>query len=148
MANLEHGQVELINESHVEGLSVCIYAGEEKMATPKSITPNIRKHAHHLAVLARGSPAERKRVLRDAPDTLHNALADVSRVVLAGKLKMSPTQLARAQRHVVALQKLAHAKTTKKERADMLRPQRGGFLGRLADILGQVIGPVLGTLFK
>ena len=88
------------------------------MATPKMATPSIKKQAHHLAVLARGSPAEHKRVLRDAPDTLHNALADMSRMVLVGKLKMSPTQLARAQRHVVALQKLAHAKT-KKERADM-----------------------------
>ena len=109
-------------------------------------TPSIKKHAHHLAVLARGSPAERKRVLRDAPGTLHNALADVARLVLAGKLKLTPAQLTRAKRHVLALQKLANS--TKKERADMLRPQRGGFLGHLADILGQVIGPVLGTLFK
>ena len=110
-------------------------------------TSNIRKHAHHLAVLGRGTPAERKRVLRDAPDTLHNALADVARLTLNGKLKLTPAQLTRAQRHVAAIHQLANART-KKERADMLRPQRGGFLGHLADILGSVIGPVLGTLFK
>ena len=117
------------------------------MATPKIATPSIKKHAHHLAVRARGSPTERKRILRDVPDTLHTALADVTHLVIAGKLKLTPAQLTRAQRHVAAIHQLANART-KKERADLLRPQRGGFLGHLADILGQVIGPVLGTLFK
>ena len=110
-------------------------------------TSNVRKHAHHLAMLHRGKPEERKRVLRDTPDSLHAALADIARLVLAGKLKMTPQQRASVKRHIGAIQKLAHPKTTKKERADMLRPQRGGFLGFLGPLLAGLAGPIL-SLFK
>ena len=111
-------------------------------------TSNIRKHAHHIATLARGTPDERRRVLRDAPESLHEALADVARLVLAGKIKLTPKQLESVARHIVAIKKLAHPKTTKKERADVLRPQRGGFLSFLAPLLAGVFGPLLGKLFK
>ena len=109
---------------------------------------NIRKHAHHLAVLDRGTPDERKRVLRDVPESLHNALAEVARLVLAGKLNLDPDQRTRVKRHIVAIQKLAHPRTTKKEMADGLRPQRGGFLRFLAPLFAVIAGPLLGKLFK
>ena len=111
-------------------------------------TPNIRKHAHHLALLGCGTPDERNRVLRDTPESLHNALADVARLVLAGTLKLTPYQRTRVMRHITAIRKLAHQKTSKKERADMLRPQRGGFLGFLGPLLAGIAGPLLGKLFK
>ena len=111
-------------------------------------TPNIRKHAHHLAVLGRGAPDERKRILRDAPDSLHSALAEVARLVLAGKLNLNPDQRTRILRHINAIRKLAHQKTSKKDRADMLRPQRGGFLSFLAPLLAGIAGPLIGKLFK
>ena len=111
-------------------------------------TPNIRKHAHHLAVLGRGTPDERKRILRDAPDSLHSALAEVARFVLAGKLNLTPDQRTRILRHINAIRKLAHQKTSKKDRADMLRPQRGGFLSFLAPLLAGIAGPLIGKLFK
>ena len=111
-------------------------------------TPNIRKHAHHLAVLGRGTPDERKRILRDAPDSLHSALAEVARLVLAGKLNLNPDQRTRILRHINAIRKLAHQKTSKKDRADMLRPQRGGFLSFLAPLLAGIAGPLIGKLFK
>ena len=120
--------------------------GEDEDETRSVVTPSIRKHAEHLAVLARAPLAERDRVLRHAPDSLHTALADVARLVLNGKLELTPAQVAIAERHARALRNLV--KWTKSERAKMLRPQRGGFLGHLADILGQVIGPVLGTFLK
>ena len=75
---------------------------------------NLKKHAHRLAVLGRGTPDERKRVLRDAPESLHGALAEVARLVLAGKLKLTPDQRTRVLRHVNAIRKLAHQKTKKK----------------------------------
>ena len=59
----------------------------------------INKHKHHLAMLAHGKPDERKRVLRDAPDSLHDALAHVARMVLSGKIKLTTHQRATAQRH-------------------------------------------------
>ena len=76
--------------------------------------PNIRKHAHHLAVLGRGTLDERNRVLRDTPESLHSALADVARLVLAGAVRTTPYQRARVMRHINAIRKLAHQKTTKK----------------------------------
>ena len=111
-------------------------------------TPNIRKHAHHIAVLGRGTPDERKRVLRDASESLHVVLTEVARLALAGKLKLTPDQRTRVLRHINAIRKLAHQKTTKKERADMLRPQRGGFLSFLAPLPAGIAGPLLGKLFK
>ena len=106
----------------------------------------INKHKHHLAMLAHGNPDERRRVLRDAPDTLHSALAEVARLVLAGKIKLTAQQRAVAQRHIAALQKIAHG--SKKDRANLLRPQRGGFLGALAGLLGSIVVPLIGKLFK
>ena len=105
----------------------------------------LNKHKHHLAMLAHGKPDERKRVLRDAPDSLHDALAQVARMVLSGKIKLTPQQRATAQRHIVALQKIAHG--SKQDRANLLRPQRGGFLGALAGLLGSVVAPLIGKLF-
>ena len=105
----------------------------------------ISRHKHHFAMLAHGNPDERKRVLRDAPDSLHDALAQVARMVLTGKIKLTPQQRATAQRHITALQKIAHG--SKQDRANLLRPQRGGFLGALAGLLGSVVGPLLGKLF-
>ena len=81
---------------------------------------NIRKHAHHLAVLGHGTPGECKRVLRDVPDSIHGALAEVARLALAGKLNLNPDQRTRVKRHIGAIQKLAHPRTTKKERTDVL----------------------------
>ena len=49
----------------------------------------INRHKHHLAMLAHGKPDERKRVLRDAPDSLHDALAQVARMILSGKIKLT-----------------------------------------------------------
>ena len=109
---------------------------------------NLKKHAHHLAVLGRGTPDERVRVLRDALESLHGALAEVACLSLAGKLKLTPDQRTRVLRHVNAIRKLAHQKTTKKERADMLRPQRGGFLSFLAPLLAGIAAPLIGKLFK
>ena len=106
----------------------------------------INKHKHHLAMIAHGKPNERNRVLQDAPDSLHDALAQVARMVLSGKIKLTPTQRTTAQRHIDALQKLAHG--TKQDRANLLRPQRGGFLGALAGLLGSIVVPLLGKLFK
>lgn len=94
------------------------------------------------------SPDERKRVLRDAPESLHSALTKVARLVLTGKLKLASELQTRVLRHINAIRKLAHLKTSKKERADMLRPQRGGFLDFLAPLLGANAGPFLGKLFK
>ena len=111
-------------------------------------TSNVRKHAHHLLILHRGKPDERSRVLRDAPESLHAALAEIARLTLSGKLKLTPQQLASVKRHIGAIQKLAHPRTTKTERAAMLRPQRGGFLGFLAPLLAGLVGPLLGKLFK
>ena len=97
-------------------------------------------------MLAHGKPDERKRILRDAPDSLHDALAQVARMVLSGKINLTPPQMATAQRHIAALQKIAHG--SKHERANLLRPQRGGFLGALAGLLGSIVVPLLGKLFK
>ena len=71
---------------------------------------NLKKHAHHLAVLG----CKRKRILWDAPESLHSALAEVARLALAGKLNLNPDQRTRVLRHINAIRKLAHQKTTKK----------------------------------
>ena len=97
-------------------------------------------------MLAHGKPEERKRVLRDAPDSLHDALAQVARIILTGKIRLTQKQRATAQRHIAALQKIAHG--SKQDRANLLRPQRGGFLGALAALLGSVVAPLIGKLFK
>ena len=106
----------------------------------------IDRHKHHLAMLAHGKPDERKRVLRDAPDSLHDALAQVARMILTGQVRLTQKQRATAQRHIVALQKIAHG--SKQDRAKLLRPQRRGFLGALAALLGSVVAPLIGKLFK
>ena len=97
-------------------------------------------------MLAHRKPEERKRVLRDAPDSLHDALAQVARMILTGKIHLTQQQRATAQRHIAALQKIAHG--SKQDRANLLRPQRGGFLGALAALLGSVVAPLIGKLFK
>ena len=74
----------------------------------------IRKHAHHLAVLGRGTPDERKRVLRDAPESLHNALTEVARLVLAGKLNLNPDQGTRVKRHISGHPKAGPSQNDKK----------------------------------
>ena len=106
----------------------------------------INKHNHHLAMLAHGKPDERKRVLRDASDSLHDALSQVARMVLTGKIKLMSQQRATAHRHIAVLQKIAHE--SKQDWANLLRPQRGGFLGALAGLLGSVVAPLIGKLFK
>ena len=105
---------------------------------------NLKKHAHHLAVLG----CKRKRILWDAPESLHSALAEVARLALAGKLNLNPDQRTRVLRHINAIRKLAHQKMTKKERTDMLRQQRGGFLSFLALLLAGIEGPLIGKMFK
>ena len=107
---------------------------------------SINRHKHHLVMLAHRKPEERKRVLRDAPDSLHDALAQVARIILTGKIRLTQKQRATAQRHIAALQKIAHG--SKQDRANLLRPQRGGFLGALAALLGSVVAPLIGKLFK
>ena len=106
----------------------------------------IDRHKHHLVMLAHGKPKERKRVLQDAPDSLYDALAQVARMILTGKIHLTQKQRATAQRHIAALQKIAHG--SKQDRANLLRPQRGGFLGALAALLGSVVAPLIGKLFK
>ena len=111
-------------------------------------TPNIRKHAHHLAVLGRGTPEEGKKVLRDDPDSLHSAFHEVARLALAGTFNLNPDQRTRVLRQISAIRKLAHLETRKKECTDMLRPQRGGFLSFLAPLLAGIAGPLIGKVLK
>ena len=78
--------------------------------------------------------------------SLHNALAQVIRMFLSGKIKLTPQQRSTAQGHFVALQKIAHE--AKQDQADLLRLQCGSFLRALAGPLGSVVGPLFGEIFR
>ena len=50
----------------------------------------ISRYKHYLAMLPHAEPDERRRVLRDAPDSLYDALAQVARMVLSEKINLTP----------------------------------------------------------
>ena len=112
-ANLEHGMIEILAESHVEASrSPYNNTGE------KNDHAEYPKHANHLAVLGRGIPSSAIRSC-ETPRRV-SALTEVARLLLAGKLKLTPDQRTRARCHITAIRRLAHQKTSKKEQAGML----------------------------
>ena len=94
--------------------------------------------------LGLGTPDERKRVLQDATESLYGALAEIARLPLAGKLKLIPDQRTRMLRQNHP--KAGPPENDQKKRADMLRPELGGFLSFLAQLLPGIAAPLIGRL--
>ena len=106
-------------------------------------TRNIAKHAKDLSALANASPYYSRRILADAPTTLHQALGDVAQLVLDHKIGVPPEHHDEANEHIEELQEFADAMPH--EKREMLQTG-GGFLSSLGSILGAVAKPLLSIL--
>ena len=106
-------------------------------------TKHIGKHAKDLWKLAKASPRKSRKILANAPPTLHQALGDVARLVLDRKLGVPEEHLDETNEHIHDMQEFVDAPLHEKRQ---ILQTGSGFLSTMGTVLGAVAKPILSLL--
>ena len=106
----------------------------------------IKQHHYILKKLASSSPAQRKKILANAPDALFKAINAIIKLVVKNKLQISKKQQHKLYRHKKLLSSVSGLKNVKSVK-NKLRNQRGGFIPALIAAALPAITSLIGNLF-
>lgn len=103
------------------------------------MSAKVKENASVLRLLAKAKPATVKAMLKDADGTVVDSLCECCLNVLAGRVKLSPSEKKKLSRHKNALRALIKRGASMRKKKALL--QKGGFLGAL-------LKPILGLLLN
>ena len=112
------------------------------------MTSRLGRHIRDLELMSSASTQARRRIITQASDDLILALVDAAKMVIKGKVALSPNQLRAVRRHKQDFQKVIKPRTSIRQLKKVY--QVGGFvpalLGPLLKIGLPIISGVLGGL--
>lgn len=103
----------------------------------------LKKNLHTLHTIADSKPKLRKALVANADNDLIFCLADCIYNVLQSNVPMTRAQLSKLYKYRHYLRKVAHKRTTMKEKRKVLQ-QNGGFLPLLLTPLLGIAGSLIG----
>ena len=105
----------------------------------------IKQHRYILKKLSSSSSADRKKILKNAPDALFKALNIIIKLLAQDKLNISKKNQKKVNRHKKLIRKVSTLKSNSIKRK--LQNQRGGFLSAILSAALPVISNLLGNIF-
>lgn len=109
------------------------------------MSARLKKHAHTLHYLCHCKDKNTANaIIKVAPNELINCFAEISKNVLKGNPKLSPSHTRKLQRYKAYIREVAKKSNSHKVKRRIL--QKGGFIGALLKPLIGVIGPLMSGL--
>lgn len=103
----------------------------------------VRKYLTKLKKLKRVSPAERKKLLKEADDGLIHCICECAHNTLNSNVPLTSAQFTRLARHKRILRRLSQSGESVKKKRKIIQQSGGFLLPLLAPILGALLGNFL-----
>ena len=92
---------------------------------------HLEKHRQTLLLLSKAKPKAAKQILKDAPNSLIQAIAEIALNSLNGVIPLTAHKIKKLKRHKNNLRALANASTLASRRKTL---QKGGWVGSLLSL--------------